>query len=336
MPQTQNIEHCTAKDGLAIAEALRGLAGRKVAVIGHVRPDGDCIGSQVALTRCLNSLGADAIAVNEHTVPRNLSAFVGDTPFFQPEAVTDLSERFIISVDCAAMKRLGPKVCERIAQVAINIDHHISNESFARANYIYPNASAAAEILGCLLVDQKLPIDAVTAQALYVGIYTDTGQFRFASTSAYSFELCCQLIAHGAIPSKAASEIYENEPLSKILLLRAFLDSLRFEYGGRFCVGILPEDIWESTGAVHEQADGMVDYARTIEGVQIGALLEYRKDSVKGSFRAKDAAMRVDLLAAKFNGGGHACAAGFNCDMKPEDFYPAMLKALGEIFEPKA
>ncbi len=325
--------HCTSNDGPAIAAQLRALVGRKVAVLGHVRPDGDCIGSQLAMTRCLLALGADAVAVNEHPVPRNLKGFVADTPFLLPAEVADLEERVIISVDCAAEKRLGLGPRARISKVDMNIDHHISNERFALNNYIYADACATAEVLGCLFLDQKLPLDKTSAQALYVGISTDTGQFRFASTSARSFELCCQLMELGADPAVAARELYENEPFSKIALLRAFLDSLRFEFDGRFCVGILPEEIWESTGAEREQTEGMVDYARDIEGVQIGALLEYRKDSVKGSFRAKDAAMRVDLLAAKFNGGGHACAAGFNCEMPPEQFYPAMIVALREAFE---
>ncbi|MFA5258268.1 MAG: bifunctional oligoribonuclease/PAP phosphatase NrnA, partial [Opitutales bacterium] len=306
MPDKQTREHCTAGDGPAIAAQLRALSGGgKAVVVGHVRPDGDCIGSQVALTRCLRALGCDAVAVNEHPVPRNQKAFVGDTPFYQPAQVADLEQRVALSVDCAAEDRLGKGLRARIGQVLINIDHHISNARFAASNYIYPEACATAEILGCLFLDNKLPLDAVTAQALYVGIATDTGQFRFATTTARCFELCCQLIALGADPADAARELYENEPFSKIEILRTFLYSLRFEFEGRFCVGILPEKIWADTGATSEETEGIVDYARDIDGVQIGAILEYRGNSVKGSFRAKDPAMRVDRLAARFGGGGH-------------------------------
>jgi len=332
MPEIPTREHCTASDGPIIAAQLRSLSGEKAAIVGHVRPDGDCVGSQVALTRCLRALGCDAVAVNEHPVPRNQRAFVGDTPFFNPSQVEDLEQRTILSVDCATDKRLGDGIQSRIQSVFVNIDHHISNDLFATHNYIYADACATAEILGCLFLDNALPLDAITAQALYVGIATDTGQFRFPSTTARSFELCCQLISLGANPADAARELYENEPFSKIELLRTFLDSLRFEFDGRFCVGILPSEVWERTQARHEETEGLVDYARDIDGVQIGAILEYRGNTVKGSFRAKDATMRVDKLAAQFGGGGHACAAGFNSEMPPELFYPAMLEALREVF----
>jgi bifunctional oligoribonuclease and PAP phosphatase NrnA len=325
-------QHCTAADGPELAARLRALAGTKVVVVGHVRPDGDCIGAQVALTRVLRAVGCDAIAVNEHAVPRNQKSFVGDTPFFFPAQVTDLAARYVISVDCAAQKRLGTSVLAGIGPIRLNIDHHISNENFAKANYIYPDACATCEVLGCVFIDNRLPIDAVTAQALYVGIATDTGQFKFANTTQHSFELCCELMELGANPAAAARDLYENEPFSKIRLLRAFLDSLKFELDGRVCIGILPEDVWAKTGASKEDTEGMVDYARDIEGVEIGVILEYRKGSVKGSFRAMHESMRVDLLAARFGGGGHAAAAGFNCDLPPEQFYPKMIEAMRELF----
>ena len=326
-------QHCTAADGKLVAEKLRALVGKKVVVIGHVRPDGDCIGAQVALTRVLRAIGCDAVAVNEHAVPRNQKAFVGNTPFFRPAQIRDLEERTPIAVDCAAQKRLGLTVTQRTGKVAINIDHHISNERFGEDNYIYEAACATCEALGCIFLDNDLPIDAVTAQALYVGIATDTGQFKFASTTQNSFELSCMLMDLGANPANAARELYENEPYSKILLLRAYLDSFQFEFDKRVCIGIIREDAWQKTGASREDTEGLVDYARGIEGVEIGVILEYRKDSVKGSFRAKDNSLRVDLLAAKFGGGGHAAAAGFNSELTPDQFYPKMLEAMRELFD---
>ncbi|HNX03896.1 MAG TPA: DHH family phosphoesterase [Opitutales bacterium] len=331
MDEISQRAHCTASDGPVLAAKLRSFSGAKAAVAGHVRPDGDCIGSQVALTRVLIALGCDAVAVNEHSVPRTQRNFVGDTPFFLPGQVPDLRERRVLSVDCASFKRLGTGVLSRIGPVELNIDHHISNERFAAENYIYPSACATSEVLGCLFLDNALPVDAVTAQALYVGIATDTGQFKFASTTAHSFELCCELMARGANPAAAARDIYENESRAKIRLLTAFLQSLSFEFGGRVCIGILPESTFVLTGAEREDVEGLVDYARDIEGVEIGVCLEYRGGTVKGSFRAKDPSRRVDILASKFGGGGHAAAAGFNCDMAPETFYPAMIAAIAEL-----
>lgn len=332
MDEMRTRAHCTAADGPRLAALLRSFAGTKAAVVGHVRPDGDCIGSQVALTRALRALGCDAVAVNEHSVPRTQKNFVGDTPFFRPAELSDLSERRVVSVDCASFKRLGEGVRSRIGPVALNIDHHISNELFGAENFIYPSACATSEVLGCLFLDHGFRVDAVTAQALYVGIATDTGQFKFASTTAHSFELCCELMARGADPAAAARDLYENESRAKVRLLTAFLESLRFEFGGRVCVGVLPEATFAATGADREDVEGLVDYARDIEGVDIGVCLEFRGGTVKGSFRAKDASMRVDLLAAQFGGGGHAAAAGFNCEKSPEAFYPAMIAAIGDLF----
>jgi bifunctional oligoribonuclease and PAP phosphatase NrnA len=333
MLETNSNDHCTARDGRILAERLRALAGKPVVVLGHVRPDGDCIGAQVALTRVLRAIGCDAVAVNAHTVPRNQKAFVGDTPFFLPGQVKDLGQRYAISVDCATKKRLGDDVLSRVGPIRLNIDHHISNEKFADENFIYPAACATSEVLSCLFFDHGLPIDAVTSQALYVGIATDTGQFKFANTTRHSFEICCELMNLGADPASAARELYENEPYCKILLLRAFLESLKFELDGRVCVGILGPDIWQKTGASKEDTEGLVDYARDIEGVEIGVILEYRKGSVKGSIRAMHEEMRVDRLAAKFGGGGHAAAAGFNIDSEGEAFYPILIGELKQLFD---
>lgn len=313
------------------AGLLHSIKARPVAVLGHVRPDGDCVGSQVAIVRCLRALGCDAVAVNAFPVPRNLTAFVGDTPFHLPSADL-LAGRTLVSADCAAHARLGKAVIAHIGPVFLNVDHHISNERFAEHNLVEEDASATAEVLAGFYLDMDLPLDAVTAQALYVGIATDTGQFRFPSTTGRVFELCCRLIGLGAQPGKAAAALYENEPFVRIELLQRFLASLRFECGGRVCIGMLGQEAWDRTGAEHEDADGLVDYARAIEGVDIGVLIEERDGHVKGSLRCKDPVHRVDRIAARFNGGGHACAAGFNPGTSAKEVYPQIVAALEEHF----
>ncbi|KAF0095736.1 MAG: phosphoesterase RecJ domain-containing protein [Puniceicoccaceae bacterium 5H] len=295
-----------------LAEGLAELEGRKIAVLGHVRPDGDCIGSTVALVRALRAKGFDAVGVNHHAVPANLRAFVGDTPMFLDSEVADLKERVAVAVDCAGRKRLGQPVMDVFADVAINIDHHISNEQYAQHNLIDGEASATAEMLAALFIDLGFEIDAVTAQALYLGIATDTGQFRFSSTTKRTFDLACHLLEQGANPAVAAHELYANESKAKLALLQRFLATFRYMCGGRVCLGVIRNDDWAATGAVKDDTEGLVDYARDIEGVDIGVLLEERDGQLKGSFRAKNGRQRVDLLAKQFNGGGHAAAAGFN------------------------
>jgi phosphoesterase RecJ-like protein len=319
------------KHSAAFMQAIEGIRGRPVAVLGHVRPDGDCIGSQVAMARVLREMGFDAVCYNHHKVPENCASFVGDTPFFVDEEGVDTS-RVAISVDCADRKRLGPVLQEAYPQVYLNVDHHISNSLYAEHNIIEGSSSATGEILGGILLDNKLPIDEVTAQALYVGIATDTGQFRFSSTTRDTFEICCHLMERGADPASAAMQLYERESPAKLALLQRFLASFRYLCEGRVCIGIIDKEAWAATGATKEDTEGLVDYARSIEGVEIGVLLEETDGMMKGSFRAKDPVHRVDQLAIQFNGGGHACAAGFNPDSTLEEFYPRLVTALEKHF----
>lgn len=315
----------------SFGEFLNDLTGKRVAVLGHMRPDGDCIGSQVALTRILRQRGIDAIAVNPDPVPRVLAAFVEDTPMTTTTAFDGRAD-CAVTVDCADQSRFGKPLRERFPEIEANIDHHISNDGYARRNFIHAQSSATAEILAGLFFDGDLTIDPVTAQALYVGIATDTGQFRFPSTTARVFEICVQLTACGADPASAAHSLYENESRSKIALLQRFLASFRYECGNRVCIGILPEGVYGETGADKEESEGLVDYARAIDGVDIGILLEERNGAVKGSFRSKDPIHRVDQLAGEFNGGGHACAAGFNLQGNLDRFYPQLIERLERHF----
>ncbi len=308
-------------------QSLEALRGKPTVVLGHMRPDGDCIGSQVALCRALIQSGVPAVCLNADPVPRTLKAFVGDTPFFSPAAL-EYKNQVAIAVDCADATRMGSRVRDLFPDTFLNVDHHISNTKYAERNIVQDDAAATAEILAGLLLDLNLPIDPVTAQALYLGIATDTGQFRFPATSPRVFELCSRLIALGASPSAAASEIYERETMGRVALLQRFLASLKLECGGKVCIGTVPSSVYEDTGASREDTEGLVDYARCIDGVVIGVLVEERPTGVKGSLRAKDPAVRVDKLAQLFGGGGHACAAGFNTQESMNAFYPRLLASL--------
>lgn len=312
-------------------KAIAAIKGKPVAILGHVRPDGDCIGSQVGLARSLRDMGFDVVCYNDHAVPRNCQSFVSDTPFFRARDGVD-KQRVAISVDCADRTRLGDILNDAFPEIHMNVDHHISNTGYGLHNIIDGHSSATGEILGGILLDLDMPMDAVAAQALYIGIATDTGQFRFSSTTRDTFEICCHLMERGADPAAAAMELYEQESPQKLALLQHFLASFRYFCDGRVCIGTIDQQAWDETGASKEDTEGLVDYARSIEGVEIGILLEQHDGKLKGSFRAKDPVHRVDLLARQFNGGGHACAAGFNPDGQLADFYPQLVRALETHF----
>lgn len=318
------------EESARFAQAIERLKGKKVAVLGHQRPDGDCIGSTVAFVRMLKNLGIEAIGLNRDATPTTLEAFVGDTPMalaadFTPDG------HIAVSVDCADFQRVGERLNELFPEVALNVDHHISNKLYGSENLVIATACATAEILAGCYLDNGYEIDAITAQALYVGIATDTGQFRFPSTTSDTFEIARRLCECGANPSAAAHELYERESFAKIKLLQKFLDSLTMEFENRVCVGLIEDGVYEQTGATIDDSEGLVDYARAIDGVDIGVLIEDRAGALKGSLRAKDPAYRVDQIAKQFGGGGHACAAGLNVENSSiKEFYPQLMAAIGE------
>jgi phosphoesterase RecJ-like protein len=289
---------------------LADLGTRPVAVVGHARPDGDCIGSQVALARVLRALGHPVVCANADPLPRRLAFLVGDLTFTPAAGL--VGDPAAIFVDCADHLRAGEKLRARLPSPLGNIDHHLSNEGFAQYNLIETRASATCEILARLFLDAGLPIDALTAQALYVGIVTDTGQFRFQSTTRETFLLAAEWVARGARPADIGQELFEQESPGRVELLRRFLGSFERRCDGRVCIGTLPLGVFQETGTSAEDTEGLVDYARGIEGVDVGVLIEERPDGVKASLRAKDPSLRLDQVAGLFGGGGHACAAGLS------------------------
>jgi len=316
-----------AKFASRFAVLLSELRGKQVVVIGHMRPDADCIGSQVALCRLLRSQDIDAACINADKVPRRIKFLVGDTPFFLRDEVPPKG-KVAIFTDCADHGRAGEKMREMYPAPLGCFDHHISNGGFARFDFVDTASAATAEILTGVFLDADLPIDRLTAQALYTGIMTDTGQFRFPSTSERVFRLSAELVSRGADPALAGAELYERESFGKLKLIQHFLGSLKLECRGRVCIGMLPQGVFDTTGATGEDTEGLVDYARSIEGVEIGVLIEERPGAIKCSLRGMHSVYRVDTLAAQFGGGGHANAAGLTWPGTLDKFYPMLLSAI--------
>jgi phosphoesterase RecJ-like protein len=316
----------------AFAGLLAAVAGKPVAVIGHARPDGDCIGSQVALARILEATGCAVSCVNADPVPRRLAYVARGMTFIRTdEALLLPPETQAVFVDCADHARAGERLKARFPNPAGSIDHHLSNGGFAAINIVDSGSAAACEMLAGLFIDAGLPIDVTAATALFAGILTDTGQFRYNSTSQRSFDLAGELVARGASPSQAGYELYERESAGKLRLLQHFLASLAMECGGRACIGILKAGVFEATGTTAEDTEGLVDFARCVDGVEVGVLIEEKTDgSVKASLRAKDPLCRLDLVAGRFGGGGHACAAGLNQKAPAPGFRGELLAAIEE------
>ncbi len=302
------------KESQQFEKLLRALDGKKIAVLGHVRPDGDCIGAQIALCRILRSRGIDAVCVNRHEVPFNLKKFVAGTPFFSEENFVN-DGRIAVSVDCSGVSRIGNEFLAKSFARGIfaQIDHHESNEFFAETeNIVVKTAAATSEILAGICLDLGIEIDAKTAAALYVGVATDSGQFQYSSTTSQLFEIAGALIKKGAVPAEISHELYEQEKFSKLDLLQRYLATATLLENGKIAVAWIPKNAFEATGTSREDAENFVNFLRGIASVKIASQLEQTKPGNKGSLRAKSDEVRVDLLAKKFNGGGHIRAAGFN------------------------
>ncbi len=289
---------------------LKNLRGKKISVIGHIRPDGDALGSQVALTRVLRALGYDACAVAYSPIPKNLYFLIGDTPIVFNDKNADLRDAAIL-VDCASLDRVGDLFLSRLPECLLNVDHHISNPGFGKNNIVVTDAAATCEILAGLFIDFDFPIDHATAQALYVGIATDTGQFCYNTTTARVFDLVHRLVKLGAVASAAANELYFNDPLAKRKLLQVFLSRMEIHCGGRFMLSVLHDSDYAETGAAYEDAEGLIDFLRNIEGVEIVAFIDDRTSFAKTSLRSRSSDYDVSKIASEFGGGGHKMAAGY-------------------------
>ncbi len=277
-----------------------------------MRPDGDCIGSQVALCRILLAAGVDSICVNRDRVPPNMVSYAQGLTFLTGDQYVP-DGRVAVAVDCADASRIGPDLLDKFGgKLWGNIDHHASNPGYAQHNIVVKTAAATCHVLAYGALRQNLGCDTATAKALHLGIVTDTGRFSYASATAEVFAIAAELIERGANPAETNFLVFEHESRGKLELTKRFLNSIQFHEAGKICSGELTQADYTATGTTKEDKEGLVEFPRSVEGVEIAVLMEEGRDGVRGSLRGRDPRLRLDLLAGKLNGGGHVLAAGFN------------------------
>lgn len=313
------------------AEFLAEVKGGKFAVVGHMRPDGDCISSQLACANLLRLFGAaEVVCLNKHEVPYLYREFLNGEEFLNSEDF-DREDFRIVTVDCADYKRISEALQAKFPQIFAAFDHHVTAQNYAKYSIVESTAAATAELLAGLMLDAGIDFDANVANVLFMGLMTDTRQLTTSNTNLRSFRISTALVAKGARPAEVSVLLYQRERFARMKLLSVFLQSLTMHFGGRVCIGTLNAGVFDRTGAKKEDTDGLVDYARNIDGVEIALLLEVLPDGgVKGSIRSKTPQAKVNEIAAVFGGGGHLAAAGFNVKMSLEDFYPKLLKIIGD------
>jgi phosphoesterase RecJ-like protein len=292
-----------------IGQALR--EGVRFAVLSHVRPDGDALGSQLALGLSLKQLGKDVRIWNEDGMLEKYSflpsANLLTKPAGDPEDV-DVA----IALDTAIQNRLGTGLpAVRSAKVWINIDHHPSNPGYGDLVYINPKAPATGQILFELIKSEKLPIDPAIAENLYVAISTDTGSFQYPNTTARTFEIAAELVRAGVDVGRVSQLTYENYPRRRTELLRDLLGTMRFEANDRVASFSLSLATAKKLGVLPEDNEGLIDHLRAIRGVIVAVFFEELPDGkVRVSMRSKNEEVNVCAICEKFGGGGHVLAAG--------------------------
>jgi phosphoesterase RecJ-like protein len=292
-----------------IGQVLR--ENQRFAVLSHVRPDGDALGSQLALGLSLKKRGKDVRIWNEDGMVEKYSflpnANLLTKPPTKPEDV-DVA----VALDTAIQNRLGTTVAAiKSAKVWINIDHHPSNPGYGDVVYIDPHAPATGQILFELMTSQRLPIDPAIAENLYVAISTDTGSFQYPNTTARTFEIAAELVRAGVDVGRVSQLTYENYPRRRIELLRELLGTMRFDADDRVASFSLSLATAKKLGVLPEDNEGLIDHLRAIRGVIVAVFFEELADGrVRVSMRSKTEKVNVCAICEKFGGGGHVLAAG--------------------------
>jgi len=292
-----------------IGQALR--EGGRFAVLSHVRPDGDALGSQLALGLSLKRLGKDVRIWNEEGMLEKYSFLPSANLLTKPPADPEDVD-VAIALDTAIQNRLGTALpAVRSAKVWINIDHHPSNPGYGDLVYINPKAPATGQILFELIRSEKLPIDAAIAENLYVAISTDTGSFQYPNTTARTFEIAAELVRAGVDVGRVSQLTYENYPRRRAELLRDLLGTMRFEANDRVASFSLSLATAKKLGVLPEDNEGLIDHLRAIHGVIVAVFFEELADGkVRVSMRSKSEKVNVCAICEKFGGGGHVLAAG--------------------------
>src|SRR6059058_1991527 len=284
---------------------------QRFAILGHVRPDGDALGSQLALALSLQALGKEVRVWNEDGMLEKYS-FLPRAELLTKPPSTPEDFDVAIALDTAVQNRLGTTTAAvGNAKLWINMDHHPSNPRYGDLVYIDPTAPATGQILFELLTNQKFPITPAIAENLYAAISTDTGSFQYPNTTTRTFEIAAELVRCGVDVGRISQLLYENFPRRRIELLRDLLDTMRFGCDGKLAWFSLSKASAIALDVIPEDNEGLIDHLRAIRGVIVAIFFEELTDGkVRVSMRSKNEAVDVCAICTQFGGGGHVLAAG--------------------------
>src|SRR5581483_9049006 len=318
----------TTTDLAAVADAIR--KNDRFVVVSHENPDGDSLGSLLAMTLALRQLGKDAVMYlsGDTPLPREY-AFM---PFedLERHVPSDIADRVLVAVDCAKADRIGPDPgLLMAAKLTIDIDHHHDNSRFGDVNLIAADASSTGEVMRDVFRELGVEITSDIAEPLYIALVTDTGRFQYTNTTPKALRLAAELVEAGADVHEVFQQVYESVEFAKLKLLARALDRAQVLEGGRIVVSVLLRNDFSDVGAVEAYSEGIIDYLRAVEGSELAVLIREppRADGPtrRVSLRYSVDELDVSAIARRFGGGGHRQAAGFSSDL-PIDEITAIVR----------
>ena len=305
-----------------VAEAVR--SHDRFLITTHENPDGDSLGSILAMKLALEQLGKDVVMYLSGETPLPQEYMFMPLDGIRRSLPDDAAERVVVALDCANARRIGPdpSMLER-APLVIDIDHHHDNTRFGNINVIVASASSTGEVLRDLFDVMEIHVTPDIAEALYIALVTDTGRFQYANTTPKTLRVAAELVEAGANVHRVFQTVYENVAFAKLKLLARALEHARVYEGGRMIVSHLERSDFEAAGAEEPFSEGLIDYLRAVEGAEIAALIRepptqngpLRRVSLRT--RAED--IDVSAIARKSGGGGHPQAAGFSSESSVEE-----------------
>ena len=284
-----------------------------ILILAHAHPDGDTLGGTFALCRALLKLNKKARVICEDAIPEKYNYLYKDIimPDFEPQHV--------VAVDVATEQLLGDSICKKYAgKIDLCIDHHGTNTDYAERLLLNADAAAACEIMLKIIKAMRVKIDKGMADCLYTGLTTDTGCFRYASTTSNTYRAAAELIDYGAQNGWINRVMFETKTKTYAALERLALEGMQFFADERICVITVTQEMYQATGSEEQETEAIAPLTRQVEGVEIGITLRERPDgSCKCSIRTYDSVNAAEL-AAKFGGGGHkqASACRFECGVE--------------------
>jgi phosphoesterase RecJ-like protein len=293
------------------------LSADRLVLCTHEHPDGDALGSLAAMQLALSQLGKDAvsfIAPGEFPLPYEyrflaIEHLVNEVP---------VEERVAVFLDCGNIDR-NPADALKDAATIVNIDHHHDNTMFGTVNLVVPDASSTAEIVWSLLEPLGVTLTREIAEALYVGLVTDTGKFMYENTGPNAHRMAAALLEAGIDAQGVYRHLYEGIPAAKLDLLARGLSNMERYDGGALSLAYLSKADYDASGAEEGYSEGVVDHLRALDGTVVAALVrdqlgEGREGLRKVSLRATDNRVDVSAIARSYGGGGHRRAAGFSTE----------------------